>query len=468
MLQRVKQIIACREKYYASEKRRGKDPENVNKIVLLYDKIKNLNTNLDTVNKYKNDISKMFKTIKKTHPQTFTIPIKVKEDFTTVDFGDIIVFSSDISTVERYCDLTEMTEYKCDTTSNLTELGSKIKSLRERLVKTLDAEFSALYKLAGSIGNILHDDVPDGTPLDIYTYSNKTDINYDHDITHINIMNILGLECDEKITRISGNRAYILSGMLFQLKQALINYTLKFAMAKGYKVMNVPVFMKYESMKDVCQLSDFDETLYEVIDKSRGDKDQEEGNKTFLTATSEQFMVAYHKDELMNNKDLPKRYCSFNECFRKETGRHGKDTGGIFRIHQFDKFEQFVVCNPEDSQKEFERLVKFIKEFYTSLGLSYKLIAMDSSDINQSTSIKYDLEAYFPYSKTYRELVSCSNCTDYQAIKVNCKINGKDTFAHMLNCTLCAIQRTLCCICETHWNHEEQSLKLPEVLLPFM
>jgi len=232
MLQLVKKIIAHENDYANSEKRRGKDSNNINKIVILYDKIKNLNTNLDTVNKYKNDITKMFKTIKNTHPQTFTFPVQVKEDLTTINLEGVIFFTSDMTGNERYCDLQNMTECECDTIADVTDLGTKIKGLQKRLTNMIDSEFKELYELAGKVGNILHKDVPEGKPTDVYEYINPIAIDYDHNITHIDIMKKLGLECDEKITNISGNRAYILSGKMLQLKHALINYTLSFAMSK--------------------------------------------------------------------------------------------------------------------------------------------------------------------------------------------------------------------------------------------
>ena len=282
----------------------------------------------------------------------------------------------------------------------------------------------------------------------------------------------MGLECGTNITQISGNRAYVLGGQLFELKQALTMFAMRFMKYKKFQLKTAPVFMHYENMRDVCQLGDFDETLYELSDKSRGNKKTSQAKKKYLTATSEQFMVAYHKNTVFKEKELPKHYCAFNECFRKESGSLGKDTNGIFRVHQFDKFEQFVVCKPEDSQRELEGLLDNIKEFYDLLGIQYRVVLMDAADINGSTAIKYDLEAYFPHSKQYRELVSCSNCTSYQARKVNCKYRKEEgderEFVHMLNSTLCAIQRTLCCLVEYYWNDETQSFKVPEVLQEFM
>jgi seryl-tRNA synthetase len=336
-----------------------------------------------------------------------------------------------------------------------------IKHLVDALNNELKSSSLKMYDIAGRVGNLLSSRVPEINAELFYIYDNKTGIDYNHDIFHADIMELLGLKWGSSISQISGNRAYLLSHHVFMLKHALMNYTIDFASKKGYNMMNVPVFMNHNSMQKVCQLSDFEDTLFEVTEKK-----QDDSSKFYLTATSEQFLVAYHSDKKLNKNELPLKYCAHNECFRKETGRHGKDTSGIFRIHQFDKFEQFVVCNPDDSDMELQKLLDIIKEFYESLGLSFKIIAMEAQDLNLSTSIKYDLEAYFPYSKSYKELVSCSNCTDYQSMKVDCKVGNN--YVHMLNCTLCAIQRTLCCICETYWDNCSRTLKIPEVLKPFM
>lgn len=163
----------------------------------------------------------------------------------------------------------------------------------------------------------------------------------------------------------------------------------------------------------------------------------------------------------------------FSSCFRKEAGAHGKDAWGIFRIHQFEKVEQFVVCDPEDSWNEFERMVQTSEEFYQSLKLPYRVISIVSGALNDAAAKKYDLEAWFPGYNTYRELVSCSNCLDFQSRGLNTKFfpkagseNQEKDYVHMLNATLCATERTLCCILENY--QTEEGLRIPEALVPFM
>lgn len=459
MLQLVKVIAANRDQFYASEKKRGKDPSVVDEVVKFYNMTKIITTNMHALNTYKNRISKLFKGIKK-DSQVFSLPEKVISDTIKLQKNDPLDYMS-------YYGESKEVSITAYTMEDLRVNATAVKMLRDDLSGVLKVHTNKMYELAGGIGNAIDEKVPDGEPTVVATSEPEDpyDINYDHDIVHADIMTKLGLEWGKDVSNISGNRAYILSGTVFKLKQALMAYVMDFAQDLDYRMMNVPVFMNGTAMSKVCQLSDFDETLYEVSDRSRGDR-EDDTTKKYLTATSEQFMVAYHENRRYGKSELPKRYCAYNECFRKETGRHGKDTSGIFRIHQFDKFEQFVVCDPNDSATELKRLLEIIQRFYDSLGLKYQVIMMDAQDINQSTSIKYDLEAWFPYSKDYKELVSCSNCTNYQAVKVNCKQG--DEFVHMLNSTLCAVQRTLCCICETYWNNETNTLYIPDVLQPYM
>ena len=176
--------------------------------------------------------------------------------------------------------------------------------------------------------------------------------------------------------------------------------------------------------------------------------------------------------EWLGEKDLPLKYTGFSTNFRKEAGAHGKDTWGIFRVHQFDKVEQFVICKPEESWDMHEYMIKNSREFYESLNLPYRVVNIVSGALNNAAAKKYDLEGWFPGYGTYRELVSCSNCTDYQsrAMEIRCgatkKSNEEKKYVHMLNSTLCALTRTLCCILENYQTPE--GVKVPEALLPYM
>ncbi|KAH8609441.1 tRNA synthetase class II core domain [Trypanosoma vivax] len=188
-------------------------------------------------------------------------------------------------------------------------------------------------------------------------------------------------------------------------------------------------------------------------------------------------IAAYHRGRWFTELAEPLKYAGLSSCFRKEAGAHGRDTLGIFRVHQFDKLEQFIVCSPreEESWRHLEEMISTSEEFYKSLGLPYRVINICSGALNDAAAKKYDLEAWFPASGTFRELVSCSNCTDYQARSVNCRFgpnlrgvaaqNVKE-YCHMLNGTLCAVTRTMCCICENY--QTEAGVVIPDVLRPYM
>lgn len=204
-----------------------------------------------------------------------------------------------------------------------------------------------------------------------------------------------------------------------------------------------------------------------------------EGEDKYLIATSEQPLCAMHRNTWQDPKDLPKKFVGISTCFRKEVGSHGRDTLGIFRVHQFEKIEQFCVTGPDEdkSWEMLEGMISASEEFYKSLGIPYRTVAIVSGALNDAAAKKYDLEAYFPGSGAFRELVSCSNCTDYQARAVECRFGATagqkkqvgsnvKQYVHMLNSTLTATERTLCCLVENY--QTEEGMIVPEVLQPFM
>lgn len=209
------------------------------------------------------------------------------------------------------------------------------------------------------------------------------------------------------------------------------------------------------------------------MSNEKGGKEIADDDKCYLIATSEQPISAYHRGEWVPEPELPLQYAGISTCFRKEAGAAGRDMWGIFRVHQFEKVEQFVLCKPEASWEKHEEMIGIAEEFYKSLELPYRVVNIVSGALNNAAAKKYDLEAWFPGYGTYRELVSCSNCTDYQAraLGVRCgatkKTGAKATpYVHMLNATLCATERTMCCIVENY--QTEKGVRVPAVLQPFM
>merc|ERR1712156_1191824 len=202
----------------------------------------------------------------------------------------------------------------------------------------------------------------------------------------------------------SGGRGYYLMGPAVFLQQGLIQLSLQVLYSKGYSPLYTPFFMKKEVMKEVAQLSQFDEELYKVTGKGSENSDDKSVDEKYLIATSEQPIAAFHRDEWISEKQLPIKYAGISSCFRQEVGSHGRDTRGIFRVHQFEKVEQFVICSPHDAES-----------FCQMLNIPYRIVAIVSGALNNAASKKLDLEAWFPGGGAFRELVSCSNCLDYQA-----------------------------------------------------
>ncbi|EDZ73214.1 YDR023Wp-like protein [Saccharomyces cerevisiae AWRI1631] len=265
---------------------------------------------------------------------------------------------------------------------------------------------------------------------------------------HEILLRLDGYDPDRGV-KICGHRGYFFRNYGVFLNQALINYGLQFLAAKGYIPLQAPVMMNKELMSKTAQLSEFDEELYKVIDGE---------DEKYLIATSEQPISAYHSGEWFEKpqEQLPIHYVGYSSCFRREAGSHGKDAWGVFRVHAFEKIEQFVITEPEKSWEEFEKMISYSEEFYKSLKLPYRIVGIVSGELNNAAAKKYDLEAWFPYQKEYKELVSCSNCTDYQSrnLEIRCGIkkmgDREKKYVHCLNSTLAATQRALCCILENY------------------
>ena len=270
-------------------------------------------------------------------------------------------------------------------------------------------------------------------------------------------------------TTIAGNRGYFLKGPCVWLAQALQQLSLKLLDDKNYVAIQPPYFMNTNIMHNVAQLSQFDEELYRVT-KSNDNQNDNDCDK-YLIATSEQPLTALHAAKLIPPKMLPIKYAGISPCFRREAGSHGKDTRGIFRVHQFEKVEQFVICSPDNNESwiHLEDMLQTSQLLLDTLKIPYRVVIIVSGALNLAAAKKYDIEGWFSGSNTYRELVSCSNCTDYHSRKLQIKMthNGKEQkFVHMLNATMCAITRMICIILETY--QTETGIVVPDALRPYM
>lgn len=246
----------------------------------------------------------------------------------------------------------------------------------------------------------------------------KNDVGVSGLFSHHQVLEKIGGYDPVRGVKVAGHRGYFLMGPGVDLNLALMQYGLDFLEKRGYTKLWTPFFMKREMMAKTAQLSEFDEALYTL----KG----EEGDDKYLIATSEQPISCMHQGEwFADAKELPKKYAGSSTCFRKEAGAHGRDTWGIFRIHQFEKIEQFVLTEPTKSWEMQEEMMQAAEEFYKSLELPYNVVSIVSGALNNSAGKKYDLEAYFPFQGEYKELVSCSNCTDYQTRELEIRFGAK-------------------------------------------
>ena len=339
------------------------------------------------------------------------------------------------------------------------EVAQEIKDLSAKNAEYLELRDDYRYK----VGNVIDEDVPISDTEDDNVIVRKVGELPDFDfeaLNHVDLIEKIDGADIETAASIAGARFYYLKKDILHLNLALIQFALNELEAKGYTPLQTPFFVKGEVAAETSELGEFEETLYKV-----------ENEDLYLIATAEQTLAALHRNEIISPDDLPLRYCALSTCFRKEAGSHGKDTLGIFRVHQFEKIEQFIFSSPEESKNEHNRLMEVTEDIYKKLGLPYQIVAIVSSALNDNAAIKYDLEAWFPGSKTYRELVSCTNCGDYQARKTKTRIgragSGDAQILHTLNSTAIATERTMCCILE-NYQQADGSVKVPEVLVPYM
>ncbi|MFN8192316.1 MAG: serine--tRNA ligase [Nocardioidaceae bacterium] len=276
---------------------------------------------------------------------------------------------------------------------------------------------------------------------------------------HIELGRLLGAIDLDRGAKVSGARFYFLTGVGAQLELALINLAMEQAREAGFTQAIAPSLVKPRAMEGTGFLGQAADDVYRI-----------EGEDLYLVGTSEVPMAAYHSDEILDVKDLPKRYASFSPCFRKEAGSHGKDTKGIIRVHWFDKVEMFIYTTLEESFAEHERLLGWEKMFLDKLDLAYRVIDVAAGDLGLSAQRKFDCEAWIPTQGKYRELTSTSNCTDFQTRRLDTRGRFEDGSTGpiaTLNGTLCAMTRTIVAILETH-QQADGSVRVPAALQKWM
>lgn len=275
---------------------------------------------------------------------------------------------------------------------------------------------------------------------------------------HMELGKLLGAIDTERGAKVSGARFYYLTGVGALLEFALVNYAISSAVKAGFTPMITPVLVKPPAMEGTGFLGQAAENVFNL-----------EKDDYYLVGTSEVPLAAYHMDEILDVDKLPMRYAGYSTCFRREAGTYGKDTRGIIRVHQFDKVEMFTFCKPEDAVAEHQRLLQWEKEFLTAMEIPFRVIDVASGDLGSSAVRKFDCEAWIPTQGTYREVTSTSNCTEFQARRLNIrmKIDGNTKPVATLNGTLVAVPRMIVAILENHQN-ADGSVNVPRVLQPFL
>lgn len=321
--------------------------------------------------------------------------------------------------------------------------------------------------LLRKLGNLVHPDVPVGGEEDFRVLETHGTI---RDFTaegfepkdHLEIGELLGAIDVERGAKVSGSRFYYLTGVGALLELALVNAAIAQATAAGFTPMLTPALVRPRAMEGTGFLGQAAENVYHL-----------EKDDYYLVGTSEVPLAAYHMDEIVDAAKLPLRYAGFSPCFRREAGTYGKDTRGIFRVHQFDKVEMFSYVAPEDAQAEHQRLLDWEKQWLTGLELPFQVIDVATGDLGASASRKFDCEAWIPTQGKYRELTSASNCDEFQARRLSVRmrenIDGKQKVSPLatLNGTLCAIPRTIVALFENH-QQADGSVRVPEVLRPYL
>ena len=277
---------------------------------------------------------------------------------------------------------------------------------------------------------------------------------------HVDISTKLGLIDLERAAKISGARFYFLKNQLVMMNQALIHFALKFLSEKGYTLAQPPYMIRRGAMEGAVILEDFEDVIYKI-----------EKDDLYLIGTSEHAIASMHMDEILDGKRLPIRYAGVSPCFRKEAGAHGKDMKGIFRVHQFEKVEQFVYSRPECSGEQHDNMLKITEEFYEKLGIPYRVVLLCSAELGKVSEKTYDIEAWMPGQNAYREIGSCSNCTDYQSRRLRIRFRDKTSeetrFVHTLNSTLVATERTMVTIIE-NYQTINGTVEVPDALQKYM
>ncbi len=343
--------------------------------------------------------------------------------------------------------------------SRTRELSVQVKAAQAE-AETSGATFDALMK---SLPNVVFEDVPRGGEDDLYvleTIGTPRDFAAEGFVPrdHLEIGELLGAIDVERGAKVSGSRFYFLTGIGARLEFALLNLAMSKAMGWGFTPIIPPALVKPSAMEGTGFLGQAAQDVYHLP-----------ADDLYLVGTSEVAMAAYHSEEILDAASLPRHYVGYSPCFRREAGSYGKDTRGIFRVHWFDKVEMFVYCAPEQAEAEHQKLLGFEKEFITALEIPFQVLDVASGDLGLSAARKYDCYAWLPTQDKYREITSTSNCTEFQARRLNIRMRDGDGVRSLatLNGTLCAMTRVIIMLLENH-QQADGSVYVPAALRPYL
>src|SRR5579872_3263519 len=341
----------------------------------------------------------------------------------------------------------------------MQSISQELQKLEEIQVMTEDK----YKKLSLTLPNLVHESVPIGKDetanKEIKKWGSTPTFDFKI-LDHIDLTQKLDLVDLERAAKVSGARFYYLKNQLVRLNQALLQFALDFLTEKNYIPIQTPFLINKGAMEGAIIAQDFEEVIYKI-----------ENEDLYLIGTSEHAVASMYEDEIIEGKGLPLRYAGVSPCFRKEAGAHGRDQKGIFRVHQFEKVEQFAFTRPKDSWQEHERMLSIAEEFYQKIEIPYRIMLLSSGDLGKVSAKTYDLEAWMAGQKNYREIVSCSNCLDFQArrlkIRFRDKTNEQPQYLHSLNSTLVATTRTMVAIIE-NFQTKDGHIAVPKVLQKYV
>ena len=349
---------------------------------------------------------------------------------------------------------------KGDEKSALLERAKTLSTQVKEAESKKSATEEAFKKLALGISNLVDERAPVGGEADFKVIEEiGKPRNFDFEAKdHVELGKILGAIDVERGAKVSGARFYYLTGVGALLELALVNYAIQMATKAGFIPVIPPVLVKPEAMEGTGFLGQAAENVFHL-----------EADDFYLVGTSEVPLAAYHMDEILDSSKLPLRYSGYSPCFRREAGSYGKDTRGIIRVHQFEKVEMFSFCKPEDAAAEHLRLLNWEKEFLNAMEIPYRVIDVATGDLGSSANRKFDCEAWIPTQGAYREVTSTSNCSDFQARRLNIRIKGENGTSPVatLNGTLVAVPRMIVAILENH-QQSDGSVLVPKALQPYL